>query len=86
MDAVSSPAWMLPSSQNAGLSAAAPVAVLVAVDQPDVAPLVALADALEREELRAGAAAKPFRMRGELGVAVETVEAQLQDHPGVLAS
>ena len=31
MQAVSSAAWMLPSAQNAGLSAAAPVAMLVTV-------------------------------------------------------
>ena len=51
-DAATSVAWMLPSTQNAGLSAAGPVAVLVTVDDPDVAALVALADRFERDELR----------------------------------
>ena len=42
---------MLPSTQNAGFSAAGPVAALVTVSDPDVAAFVALADRLDRDEL-----------------------------------
>ena len=66
-------AWMLPSTQNAGLSAAGPVAALVTVDDPDVASFVALADRLDRDEIGMLARERSQEL-GQFGVAIEAVE------------
>ena len=70
-DAATSVAWMLPSTQNAGLSAAGPVVGVGHRHHPDVAALVALADRLPSRRDADDSRDQRVEQFGEFGVAVE---------------
>jgi hypothetical protein len=64
---------MLPSTQNAGFSAASPLMVLVTVSTQMSRTFETLADRFDRNELRV-LGRERLQKRGEIGVLIETVE------------
>ena len=61
-EAATSVEWMLPSTQNAGFSAAGPGRGVGDRQHPDVAALVALADRFDRRRARDARARAPCRI------------------------
>ena len=70
---VNSIAWICAWTKTAGFSSGGPVSPVRHRAQPDVAPLVGVADRLDREQLRMFRSPRLERL-GQLGVRVEAIE------------